>query len=625
MSLRKKLIILHGAFAVFAVVTASATIYGVQLRLKNAITSFEQLIDQSSTVEQLRLASQRQTLRLRDIVESRSTVNAAYLADRDAFLTRLGETSQFGINRRGGGDWKEVASLTKRLREEYDRCLVFVQNSEFDEANRVFAESIESDLASALNSRLRTIQSSFESARNDSVNLLLSTNNQLLGLAALVAALCGVLVLAGSEVVHRWLIAPITKLHKATAEFAAGDLDYRVQVNSDDELGTLGTSLNEMAASLGRSESRYRSLFENLRDALFICDAEGTILEYHDSDTQVLGANPDEAVGRKILDVWPEWEDSSWDWQAVTTRVIGTGVSLREIDIEWPGRHEERTTVDIMGYPVEYHGSRYAAIVIRDATQRANLRRLGRRSETMEASVNFARGIAHDFKNYLNSAVTTLSLIGPSGNNGKDADRVKTAQLACQEAANFSPRLLSFATADEGTPEPLDLSETTSTILDSLDEPFLSNLEIQKSFDSSVFVRMDRDYLTRVVLNLIRNAKEAMPNGGKLNIETKYAVTSNPLENHPPANHGVLVVSDSGTGMTDEVKSRLFEPLFTTKPRTIEGPRGMGLAVVYAAVRNAGGFVQIVSEVNEGTAIHVYLPPGQGRPMPNHNPTVAES
>jgi two-component system cell cycle sensor histidine kinase/response regulator CckA len=123
-----------------------------------------------------------------------------------------------------------------------------------------------------------------------------------------------------------------------------------------------------------------------------------------------------------------------------------------------------------------------------------------------------------------------------------------------------------------------------------------------------LFVLGDRDQLTRVVLNLVYNACEAMPNGGQLTLTSRKVETANPLT---PARMGWFVelrVSDTGMGMPAEIRERVFEPLFSTKPRSDDGPRGLGLAVVYAAVNQAGGFLQVQSNPGSGTTFQVFLP-----------------
>jgi CheY-like chemotaxis protein len=119
---------------------------------------------------------------------------------------------------------------------------------------------------------------------------------------------------------------------------------------------------------------------------------------------------------------------------------------------------------------------------------------------------------------------------------------------------------------------------------------------------------MDRDQFTQVVLNLLRNARDAMPEGGRLQIAVEDIVTHDPDESGADQPHAVLVIGDTGHGMSPEVQKRVFEPLFTTKSRAARRGRGLGMAVVYSAVKNANGFIRILSEPGAGTAVRVFLP-----------------
>ncbi|MCP4247751.1 MAG: HAMP domain-containing protein [bacterium] len=608
MTLRRKLIYLHTAFAVFAVGAAFFTIYGVQLHVRDALSSFERLIDQSILADRLRVAAQRQLVEMHDIVSRRMSVNAAYLARRDVFFTRLTEMATFAAQRRGREQWQSLLELKQELHRELDRCLDLVGEERYAEAETLLTRRIEADLMSALDTRLQDLTKVLNEARWAAGNQVLTTDTQLLALAIVIGATGAGLVAVGAIVVRRWLINPVARLHEATRQYGTGHLDYRVGFSSNDELGSLASSLNEMASSLQTSQTKYRSLFENLRDAVIICDSGGAVVECRDSDTGLLALAPEAAIGRRLVDNWPQWQSPTWDWGLVIARVAAGGELLRGVDVELPLADGRQAIVDVVAYPIEYSDTRYAAILLRDVSERHRLQGLVRRSETMEATVTLAQGIAHDFKNLLNSAVTTLSLKPDHAAEVQDDERAQTALRACQQAARLAKRLSDFAASDRGTPEVLNLSETVELILDSLDEPFLAPLRVRTEIDRSIRVKMDRDHLTQIVLNLIHNAREAMPEKGELLLATGAEVTANPVGRQASSPYAVLTVSDTGCGMPPEVMQRLFEPFFSTKPRGPSGRRGLGLSVVYAAVNNAGGFVQVESQLEVGTTFRVFLP-----------------
>ncbi|MCP4245664.1 MAG: HAMP domain-containing protein [bacterium] len=611
MSLRRKLVYLHAAFAAFAVAAAFATVHGVQVRVNGAVRSFQGLVDHSISVDQIRVDLREQVHDLREIVDRRREISAAYLARRDACFIRLTEVARFAARHSDESDWRGVVDLGQRLREDSERCLALTRASQPSEGKAVLAEEIEADVAAALDTRLRNIRTSLDARRRQSGNQILATNAQLLGLAVMIGVTGVGLLAVGVFVIRRSFISPLAALRTATREFGEGNLDYRVTVSSKDELGALGASLNTMASSLRVSQTKYKSLFENLRDAVIICDSAGIVVECHDSDTKLLGVSPEASLGRHLLEVWPAWASAGSDWGLLVARVAANGERSSAVAVNLPRQDGKSTLVDVVAYPVQYAEVRYTAILLRDVTDRQRLQRLVRRSETMEAAGTFARGIAHDFRNFLNSAVSTLSLIESQAGNSRNSELVQTAIRSCQHATALSKRLSAFADIDQGNPEVHRLGEIVELILSALDEPFLAALRIRNDCDRSVAVRMDQDHLTQVVLNLIHNAREAMPDGGDLRIATDTVIAANPIERSAPSRYAVLTVADTGCGMDDSVKERLFEPLFTTKARDRRAGRGLGLAVVYAVVNNAGGFIQVDSEIGVGTTFRVYLPSGE--------------
>ena len=146
------------------------------------------------------------------------------------------------------------------------------------------------------------------------------------------------------------------------------------------------------------------------------------------------------------------------------------------------------------------------------------------------------------------------------------------------------------------------------TILDSLEPEFLRDIELEKDLDSSFLIHMDQDQFAQVLLNLLRNAEDAMAAGGKLRVSLRTTRTRNPDLSEPERPYVCLEVQDSGVGMSPDVEQRVFEPFFSTKPRTDQHGRGMGMAIVHSAVINAGGFVQIESEPSAGTTVRVFIP-----------------
>ncbi len=608
MILRHRLVILQSAFAVFAVIVSAATIYGVELHVQNAIKSLERLVGRSNDVERLRIDARGLLFELYEMASGRREITESARARRDEFFTRIGEVTEYAMQ----GTYRPVEHslqyVANALEEEGRQCLELISQSRKDEALARIRDKIEPDLQVALETRLESIQRLQKRSQPPSVERVLLASNRLLGLTAVIGVSCVVFVLAGAYLVRSWLLVPIGKLHHAAKEFAQGNLKYRIECDGEDELESLGEAMNDMASSLSISQTKYRALFENLRDAVMICDAAGQIVEYRDSDTRLLSVGSADIVGKHLGDVRSRCNIAEWDWDHNLTRVTAKQERIDAVDVHWPTRDGRDAVVDVIAYPVEYGGSRYAAVVLRDVTERFRLQYLERRAETMEAAETFARGLAHDFKNLLNSAVMSLSLMKSESENGKSEARIQTALESCRQAARLSRRLLEFSCLDKGNPENISICELITIVLDSVKDPFLATIDVTTRLDPEIRVYMDQDHLTQVILNLIRNAREATNDGGSLRIATTNVVCADPVSQNPPTAFAVLTVADTGCGMPANVRQRLFEPLFSTKPRGTEGVRGMGLALVYAAVRQAGGFIQIDSEEEVGTTFRVHLP-----------------
>ena len=290
--------------------------------------------------------------------------------------------------------------------------------------------------------------------------------------------------------------------------------------------------------------------------------------------------------------------------------VVFNGKRWRGLDVPLSGCDggDEESFADFLAYRVEFGGARYAAIVVRDVTERQRWQRKLWRADTMEALGTLAGGLAHDFNNLLAGVTATLSNLASEMTGTPHAERLEQALRACRHAAGLSRRLLSFARSAHGAPQVFQVGETTRLIVDAIDPSFFEGITIRMNLDSAVLIRMDRDQFTEVAMNLVRNAREAMPEGGALTIGVESVTTRDPAQPTLERPYAVLAVEDSGIGMTPAVRRRIFEPLFTTKSRESSHGRGLGLAVVYSAVKNAGGFVQVDSKPGAGTTFSVYVP-----------------
>jgi signal transduction histidine kinase/HAMP domain-containing protein len=610
MSLRKRLVLLLGLFAAYAVVAAAVTIYGSQWRVEAAVERFERLAAGTGELERMQVLLAQQQVQLREIVNGRSGALGAYTSARDQFVAGMQSLTSFAPSFTAEDEWSHILSLTDAIEEESNRCLAMLNAGKPDEAAALLTSRIDAELMPSIRTRVTAARTQLDEARNRSARELATTSSQILTLTTIVAVLAIGLVILGTMFIRRWLIRPIAELHTATKRFSEGDLSARAIPRADDELGALAVALNEMAQSVAASEQKYRTLFSNLRDAVVICDREARIIEYHDCDTRLLAVDEGIHAGKPLLDVWPEWREAVHDWSGVIRAAADEGRRFQTVDVRLnDGAHDRGPSfADLLVYRVEYGNVPCVAIVLRDATDRRRLQERVRRAETMEAVGTMAGGLAHDVNNLLTGVSATLSSVATEHSDATISERIQSALRACRRAAGLAKRLLNFASGAQGNPQVFAPGPIVDTILDSMEPAFLEGISLSKDIDDDLHVRMDPDQFAQIVLNLVKNAHDAMSDRGTLRIRLTRARAPHPDYANELREHVLLEVQDSGVGMTPDVRVRVFEPFFTTKPRTSVRGRGMGLAVVYTAVQNAGGFVKVQSTPGEGTTFQVFLP-----------------
>ncbi len=284
-----------------------------------------------------------------------------------------------------------------------------------------------------------------------------------------------------------------------------------------------------------------------------------------------------------------------------------------EYELRMPG--ENGQSYYVVNFEPVVYGSQNAKVVvgIMDITARRNTEEQLRQSQKMEAFGQLAGGIAHDFNNILTVICTYSSLLGHShALNTNEQFFAKEIEKASQQAADLTKRLLEFSRGQMQRPEAINLNELI------VNTQKLLELTLGKRVELSLILApelrqiwMDKTELSQILMNLAINSRDAMPNGGRLEIKTEmmelpHGKTENGTPDKPER-FVLLTVSDTGNGMNEDVKKRLFEPFFTTKP--VGKGTGLGLAIVHGIVCRSGGDIDVLSEVGNGTTFCIYLPP----------------
>lgn len=336
---------------------------------------------------------------------------------------------------------------------------------------------------------------------------------------------------------------------------------------------------------------------------------EGRYLDVNESFFRVTGYSREEVIGRTSTELkfWAKPED-----RATFVKMIMEQGSIRDLEITFRTKSGEiRSAVDSAEI-IDVAGQECAIAIFRDITERKSLEKQLRQTQKMEAVGQLSGGIAHDFNNLLGVIIGYSEILEqrlpPGDPLLKECLQIKKAG---QSAASLTRQLLAFSRQQVLDPRVLDLNSIVLNIEKMLRRLIGEHIELRTKLDPALgCVKADQSQIEQVILNLAVNARDAMPQGGKLLIETaKVELDGDYARRHPPQQPGAYVllsVADTGIGMDTETQARIFEPFFTTKE--IGKGTGLGLSTVYGVVRQSGGHVWVYSEPGLGTTFKVYLP-----------------
>jgi hypothetical protein len=309
-----------------------------------------------------------------------------------------------------------------------------------------------------------------------------------------------------------------------------------------------------------------------------------------------------------LKDIWP-----AEDIPALQEDVRQPTVALHR---DGPRRHQKRDgtiiSVEITAHPIHFEGRDACLVLATDITERKNLEEQFSQAQRLESIGRLAGGVAHDFNNLLTVingyAAVILSDLSPTS---PLAHKVAEISAAGQRAAALTEQLLAFSRRQLVQPRVLNLNHVISDIEKMLRRLIGEDIELVIKLSTDLGnTKADVGQLQQVIVNLAVNARDAMPQGGSLIIETSNVfLDEDYCFTHPqvrPGAYVILGVTDTGTGMTPEVQQRIFEPFFTTKPQGTG--TGLGLATVHGMVRQSGGWIWVYSEPGSGTTFKIYLP-----------------
>ncbi len=367
-------------------------------------------------------------------------------------------------------------------------------------------------------------------------------------------------------------------------------------------------ALRAAQEGLRRSEINFRSLVTNAPYGICRCDARGQLLNANPALLTMLGyASTEELVGKHLGALYADTRQ----WFELADH-LRSAVPFNGLIVQWMRKDGSATEIRVSGRAVS-DGSkeRTFELFAEDVTERRALEQQLRQSQKMEAVGRLAGGIAHDFNNLLmvisGYSEFLLDRLGPEPALRAPAQEIANA---AGRATSLTRQLLAFSRKQMLAPKILDLNGVVTENLKMLTRVIGEDIDLVMVPASGLgAVRADAGQIEQVIMNLAVNARDAMPSGGKLTIETSnVSIDEDQARFHPPlapGNYVLLAISDTGAGMDSETQSRIFEPFFTTK-----GPKGtgLGLSTVYGIVKQSGGYIWVYSEQGKGTTFKVYLP-----------------
>ena len=364
------------------------------------------------------------------------------------------------------------------------------------------------------------------------------------------------------------------------------------------------TERRRAEAALAESEALYRKVIEASFDAIDITE-EGIVREANHGFAKMFGYTLNEVKGRPMLDFVA---DESVD--AVRQRKID-GV---EGSYELVGKRKDGTKILLEATAKTHYiaGRPVRLTALRDVTEKRQLEEQVQQAQKMEAVGRLAGGVAHDFNNLLTVITSCAELVlMDTGEGDPRRENVEEIRKASQAAAGLTRQLLAFSRQQVIEPKLVTIEEVVATADKMLQRLIGEDVELVAVLNEDpATVKIDPGQLEQVIMNLAVNARDAMPDGGKLTLETSAVELGEVyVRTHWPAMPGrfaLLAVSDTGIGMTDQTQARIFEPFFTTKE--IGKGTGLGLATVYGIVKQSGGFIWVYSEPGQGATFRIYLP-----------------
>jgi PAS domain S-box-containing protein len=379
------------------------------------------------------------------------------------------------------------------------------------------------------------------------------------------------------------------------------------------------TRLRSRPAQDALSEEQFRAIFERSRFGMAITDEHGRYVAVNEAFERLVGYSAEELEAIRWMDLThPEDVARNLELHALE----GTRSERFRLEKRYVAKDGGVVWVDlsVAMLPPDTDGRRLSFAVAADITERKRLENQLVHAQKMEAVGRLAGGVAHDFNNLLTAIIGYSALATERLESGETPyDEVGEIQAAAERASALTNQLLAFSRKQVLRPTLIDVNSIVARAARLLERVIGEDVRVDVQLATEVgSVRVDPSQLEQVIVNLAVNARDAMPEGGTLTIETReieLGELDTPLEAEvepQPGSYVALVVRDTGTGMDEATRSRIFEPFFTTKEP--DRGTGLGLSTVYGVVTQSGGHIEVESEPGRGTVFRVLLPRADSTP-----------
>jgi PAS domain S-box-containing protein len=370
---------------------------------------------------------------------------------------------------------------------------------------------------------------------------------------------------------------------------------------------------SEQALRLG--EERFRAILDSIVDGVIVLDKDGVVTFFNPAAEKIFQRPGVQVLKKSVEELFAPCD--RLEYSDYLARHLGENPP-KVIEVNALRSDESLLPIDLAVSEIVRGGVVMLVVIVRDISERRRLEDQYRQAQKMEAVGRLAGGIAHDFNNLMQAILGYSNLLdrrlAPGDPNHETVGQI---QKSLEHASSLTRQLLAFSRKQVLKPKLLVLNSVVAEMTHLLQRVLGETIQLKLTLAEPVAcIRADPGQMEQLILNLAINARDAMPQGGVLSIETAHIdiVEPKPFASGylAPGAYMILHIADTGTGMTPEVLAHLFEPFFTTK----EAGKGTGLGLcnVYGTVKQSGGEVAVTTAVGEGTAFHIYLPRFEGKP-----------